>query len=131
MSSYLEPDVEFFELNEEPVKEKNDQKGMKFDTGKLRFDLIPPEIDKWLAEILTYGAAKYEPNNWQKVDAERYWAALYRHLNAFRLGEQNDQESEFCHLHHALCNIAFLAWKNEHDSRKSDTRSIKADEGNS
>ena len=35
----------------------NDEvKGMKFDEGKLRYDLIPPEILLWLAELYTHGA---------------------------------------------------------------------------
>lgn len=39
---------------------------------------------------------------------QRYLDALYRHLNAFRLGETHDHESGLHHLSHALTNIAFL-----------------------
>lgn len=82
---------------------------MKFDTGKLRYGLIPPSATKALAEVLTYGAKKYKPNNWQQAeDATRYIDALYRHLEAWRSGEQFDSESGLSHLSHAMTNIAFL-----------------------
>lgn len=82
---------------------------MKFDTDKLRYDLVPPSAFRALAEILTYGAKKYKPNNWRYVeDYDRYTAALYRHLEAWRAGEECDEESGKPHLWHALCNVAFL-----------------------
>lgn len=82
---------------------------MKFDTSKLRYDLIPTSTTKALAQVLTYGAKKYKPNNWQTVDdTDRYVAALYRHLEAWRAGEKLDKESGLHHLAHALTNVAFL-----------------------
>lgn len=86
------------------------EEGIKHDEGKLRYDLIPPHVQKWLAEVLTYGANKYAPNNWQNVEIDRYIAALYRHLNAWRLGENNDPESGFHHLKHALTNMMFITY---------------------
>ena len=86
------------------------EKGMKFDSGKLLYSLIPPETSKALAEVLTFGAQKYAPNNWQLVeDGEtRYLDALMRHLEAFRAGETHDPESNLHHLAHALTIVAFL-----------------------
>ncbi len=91
--------------------------GMKFDTGKLRYDLIPPEALRALADVLTYGAEKYAPDNWKSVpDAKaRYTAALYRHLEAWRSGEQTDAESGRHHLAHAITNVAFLIWFEERE----------------
>lgn len=84
--------------------------GLKYDTGKLQFSLIPPQTTTALAEVLTFGALKYAPNNWQLVEngEQRYLDALYRHLNAYRLGEDVDPESGLHHLAHALTNVAFL-----------------------
>lgn len=84
--------------------------GMKFDSGKLLYSLIPPETTKALAEVLTYGAQKYAPNNWQHVENAdvRYLDALYRHLESFRAGETHDLESGLHHLSHVLTNVAFL-----------------------
>lgn len=83
---------------------------MKFDASKLRMDLIPPSSITALAEVLTYGAKKYKPENWRKVDdvSKAYIGALMRHLNAYRDGEINDPESGLPHLAHAMTNIAFL-----------------------
>ena len=80
------------------------KKGIKFDDGKLQYSLIPPEIKLYLAEILTFGAKKYAPNNWKKIDVQRYYDAFERHMTAFQLGEENDQESGMHHLKHALTN---------------------------
>lgn len=86
------------------------EKGVKLDTGKLRYDLIPPESLEGLAKILTFGAEKYTPNGWQTVPnaKERYTAAAMRHFEAWRKGEKLDPESGLLHLHHALCNLVFL-----------------------
>ena len=84
--------------------------GLKYDSGKLRYSLVPPIAMRALAEVLTFGALKYAPNNWQLVDngKERYLDALYRHLEAYRSGELVDPESNLPHLSHAITNIAFL-----------------------
>ena len=96
--------------NEECVEKLPD--GRKFDSDKLRYDLIDyNQIDK-LADILTMGAKKYADNNWQKVEPfnDRYFAALMRHLTAWRNGKKIDDESGKSHLDHAFCNIMFLMW---------------------
>jgi hypothetical protein len=84
--------------------------GPKYDQGKLRYDLIPPIATKALAEVLTYGADKYAPNSWQLVPhaEQRYTAALMRHFEAFRAGEELDPETNLSHLSHCLANISFL-----------------------
>lgn len=84
--------------------------GPKYDTGKLRYDLVTPDVIKAIAEVLTFGAEKYAPNSWQLVpDAKRrYTAALMRHFEAYRAGEKLDHESGLSHLSHALCNLMFL-----------------------
>jgi len=86
--------------------------GLKFDTGKLRYSLVPPVAIKGIAEVLTFGASKYGANNWQLVeDAEvRYLDALMRHLEAYRAGERFDPESGLPHLAHLATNVAFLQY---------------------
>lgn len=88
--------------------------GVKYDVGKLRYDLIPAECLEELAAILSYGAAKYGENNWQNLDNfdNRYYAALMRHLQEWRKGEQLDEESGKSHLSHALACVAFLVYNN-------------------
>ena len=96
-------------------KEIYEDNGRKFDSGKLRWDLLPFDVIEDVVDILTYGAEKYEPNNWQKVAKERYIAALMRHLVAHLKGEILDQESGRSHLSHLLCNAVFLRWKEKHE----------------
>ena len=87
------------------------EEGKKYDQGKLRYDLVPVEAHEGLAEVFTYGSIKYGDNNWQQVESERYVAALFRHLNAWRKGEKHDEESGYHHLKHALTNVAILLYK--------------------
>jgi len=76
-----------------------------------RWDLLPFEPLENLVEILTYGAKKYEPNNWQNVEPLRYFDALIRHLiEDFIREEDNDQESTLPHASHMHCNAMFLDW---------------------
>jgi hypothetical protein len=89
--------------------------GEKFDKGKLRYSLIPPIATKALAEVLTFGAQKYAPNDWMKVPnaKERYLDALIRHLEAYRSGELIDSDSSLPHLAHLMTHAAFLLHFNE------------------
>ena len=85
--------------------------GIKFDGEKNRYDLIPPFALDAVAEVLTYGAAKYSPDNWKKLeDAEnRYWAAANRHMWAIRRGEDIDPESGMTHIAHAMCSMMYIS----------------------
>lgn len=86
--------------------------GKKFDQDKTRLDLVYPQFVENVGKVLTFGAKKYEPNNWQKVEdpVNRYYAAALRHLIAWREGEKIDPESGLSHLAHAACNLMFLQY---------------------
>lgn len=95
----------------------------KFDNEKLRWDLLDYEFIEKIVEVLTFGAKKYSENSWQSVPnaKERYFAALLRHIVAWRKGEIKDKESNIEHLAHAVCNLMFLYFfdkeeKNENNS---------------
>ena len=82
---------------------------LKFDGDKPRYDLIPPSALKALADVYTFGARKYKPNNWKLCEEpEKYLAALMRHLEAYRSGEELDKDSGLPHLAHLLTNAANL-----------------------
>jgi hypothetical protein len=87
---------------------KRKVEGKKYDTDKTRFDLVDPAFEEALAEVLTYGAGKYGPNNWRGVEPDRYYAALRRHLCAWRKGKKTDKESGLGHLAHCIANLMFL-----------------------
>lgn len=92
----------------------------KYDQGKLRYDLIPPEILEALAEVYTYGLNKgYGEESWKDVpDAKkRYTAAFFRHFQDYRKGNTIDPESTKSHLWHALWNIGTLVWFEMQESK--------------
>lgn len=96
-------------------------KGLKYDGDKLQYSLIPPETTRALAQVLTFGAAKYSRDNWKHVEnaEQRYLDALYRHLESYRLGEYLDPESGMPHLSHCLCNLSFLHYFSTKDHNES------------
>jgi hypothetical protein len=92
--------------------------GRKFDGGKLEYGLLPPLALEETVKVLTFGAQKYERDNWQKVpdSKRRYFDALQRHVWAWKQGEKIDNESGIHHLAHAMCCLMFLY---EHDVKYS------------
>ncbi len=83
--------------------------GKKNDQGKLRMDLIPPEAERALAEVLTHGSEKYGDRNWESgIRYSRIYGALRRHLLAWIEGELVDKDSGLPPLWHALCCLSFL-----------------------
>lgn len=95
-----------------------DEEGLKYDSGKLEYGLLPPLALKATVDVLTFGANKYKRDNWKYVDdsKRRYFDALQRHLWAWKEGEEIDPESGKHHLAHAMCCLMFLY---EHDVKYS------------
>ena len=83
----------------------NKSKGVKYDSDKPDFTLLPYDSLVEVAKVLTYGANKYpEADNWKRVDdaLNRYKKANLRHsLQA--IFEDKDKESKLYHLAHAVC----------------------------
>lgn len=108
-----DPEKEFHEMLEATEKEaeeayKNSQSA-KADNGKPRPTLVPTSLIRAVTEIREYGCKKYhDPDNWRKVEPQRYRDALYRHWLAYLEGEVDDPESGLPHIWHCACNIAFL-----------------------
>lgn len=83
---------------------------IKNDSGKIRPTLVPRGIIRKIAVVREYGVEKYkDPDNWKKVEVERYRDAAFRHFLAY-LDDPNglDAESGLPHLWHLATNIAFL-----------------------
>ena len=81
----------------------------RYNEGKLRFDLIHPYANEQMVRVLTKGAEKYAPRNWEKG---MLWsdviASLKRHLHAIESGEDVDEETGELHIAHLACNAHFL-----------------------
>lgn len=83
----------------------------KADAGKPRLTLVPRRIIWDIAAVREYAVNnKYkDPDNWKKVEVERYRDALYRHFMAYLDHPYGiDEESGLPHLSHAATNVAFL-----------------------
>ena len=97
------------DIEREEAWEAMNKQEAKADARKPRPTLVPVSLIEAVASIREYGVAKYhDPDNWKKVDAERYRNAAYRHWLAYIKGEKLDPESGLPHLHHCACNLAFL-----------------------
>lgn len=103
------------------IVDKN--KAKKFDEGKLRYDLMPPEALDGTIKVMTFGAKKYSDRNWEKgLLYSRVFAALMRHMWAWWRGEDLDEETGLNHLHHAACCITFLQTFVERNQKGIDDR---------
>ena len=89
--------------------------GKKFDSGKLRWSLVPTGTMNNVLRVLEYGAKKYAPDNWKHVPEAktRYYDAAMRHMDAWWQGERLDPETNESHLAHAMCCLLFLMWLSE------------------
>lgn len=85
--------------------------------GKPRWELLPIEVMEEVVKVYTFGAEKYGVNTWQHLDngKERYYAALMRHLVAWRKGENLDEESKLNPLSHVIWNAIALLWLEMND----------------
>ena len=95
----------------------------KADMGKLRLTLVPIRLIQAVAAVREYGTKKYrDPENWRKVEPQRYRDALYRHWLAYLEEPAGvDEESGLPHLWHLACNAAVLIaleWR-DHYVRKA------------
>lgn len=84
--------------------------GVKDNVNKPRLDLIPSLPLFRAGEVLAFGARKYKPHNWRLgLSWLETYGSLQRHLLAWLDGEDNDRESGYHHLAHAVCQMLFLA----------------------
>nr|DAL86845.1 MAG TPA: hypothetical protein [Caudoviricetes sp.] len=82
----------------------------KDDKGKAKLSLVPVQIIRDIAVVREYGTEKYhDPENWRKVELERYIDAFYRHwLSFIEDNHSKDAESGIEHYKHMACNMAFI-----------------------
>lgn len=76
---------------------------------KEEYAFIPPFALAELARVYGMGAKKYDPWNWARGYPYSWsLSALYRHVEAFRRGENTDPESGLSHLAHATFHLFTL-----------------------
>lgn len=83
--------------------------GTKNDEEKNRLELMPYDALWEIGKVYTFGARKYDPNNWAKgIKFTRVFGALMRHCWAWYYGEDNDKETGLNHMVHAAWNAITL-----------------------
>lgn len=84
--------------------------GSKYDGGKPDWSLVQWRAAEAYVRVLTFGAKKYDRDNWRQVPnlRRRYLAAAVRHIVAWANGETKDPESGEHPLAHAICGLMFI-----------------------
>lgn len=96
--------IKKYEKSKEEKKQLGQKDAGRFDEGKVRHDLVPAWAIEKLAEVYTYGAQKYDDNNWWKgMKWSKVMGPLERHYNKWKRGRIQDDESNCYHL-------AMVAW---------------------
>lgn len=113
--------------------QENQESVAKADSGKPKLTLVPRQIIFDIARVREYGTAKYhDPDNWKRVEIERYRDAAFRHFMAYLDDPKGvDKESGLTHLSHLACNIAFLCEMEKRDVAMDLTSDDNNDEENS
>ena len=93
-----------WELFSESNKPEPKQTADRYNSGKIRFDLIPTEGLIELARAYTMGSYKYTDENWRKgLPYTNVIASLERHWNLWKSGVSVDKDTG-CH------HLALVCW---------------------
>lgn len=81
--------------------------------GKIRPDLITPEMEEALAQVLTEGAEKYSARGWEEETdvhtVAKHYESLCRHLLEWKLDNDHiDPETGLNPLKHAFCRLGMI-----------------------
>lgn len=111
------------------VRVRNEQTGGEKGSKLARYDLIPAEPLRILAEHYGRGARKYEDRNWERgYDWSLSFAAMNRHLWSFWAGEDIDPETGSPHMAavawHAFLLLEFAVTHPDLDNRPCLTKQV-------
>lgn len=85
--------------------------------GKIRYDLLPIECLKRLAEHYTKGAKKYDDNNWKKgIPTKRFIESTWRHWGQYLLGRVFPEDEAYIeedHLSAIVFNVFGIMFNEE------------------
>jgi len=93
-----------------PAKdETSDEGGTKHDSAKVDLSILPFDALSIVAQVLEFGGAKYERNNFRKgIDDIRLQSAALGHIMDDIRGLELDDESDLPHIAHAACSLLFM-----------------------
>lgn len=92
-------------------------KALRYNQGKLQWNLVHfPSLEP-MVQVLEYGAAKYSTSdesgvgNWKKpMDKQQILNSAMRHLVQLMEDEELDSESKLTHVGHLMCNLMFYSY---------------------
>ena len=95
--------------------ESKSEPARKYDAGKPRWDLLPPDAMHELVMLYTAGAAKYGERNWEKgMTWGRVFRAMMTHAWRFWWGQRHDDDQTGSRQHHmasvAWCALTLMAY---------------------
>jgi len=99
------------------------QKALRYNENKLDYSLLEPYAIQELVRVFDKGSKKYAPYNWLNggMEYSKMLASLKRHIAAFELGEDIDQETGCHHMAHAAWNalgiVSYSKYFPENDDR--------------
>ena len=106
---------------------KSKEKVLKKDfiDNKDRWDLLPMDEVKEIVELLTIGSNNYYDNSWKDLEGgvDRFYAALLRHLHAWRSGEILDNVVNGTgkrHIAQVAVNALFLMYLTKDEKPKEE-----------
>ncbi len=107
--------VKKYQKSDKEKKQLGNKEAGRFDDGKVRHDLIPAWAIEELARVYTYGAEKYDDNNWWKgMKWTKVMGPLERHYNKWKRGSVIDRESGVYHLAQVAWNAIALMCYQKH-----------------
>lgn len=91
------------------TEEKENSRGLRFNEGKLRVDLVPTSAIIGIANGLTIGLTKYPERNWEHgMKWTTVTASLERHFLDFKSGMDYDPDDGVLLIDKVLTNAAFI-----------------------
>lgn len=104
-------------MKDNKKEEPKGERAARFNSDKIRYDLVPPYALEQIAKIFTFGAKKYSAHNWKKgMPWSECEASLRRHLQAYSSGEDFDYDKDCpgcqagdCTSHSGIYHMAAVA----------------------
>ena len=83
--------------------------GIKFDSDKARWDLLPWLALECVAIVMRDGGIKYDEHNWRRgLHYSRLLRGAIGHIAKHLMGELYDRQTNLPHLAHAACCVLFV-----------------------
>lgn len=87
---------------------ETNQKHLKEQNQKTRWDLLPWAPIAEIAEIITMGAPDHGEESWREETTNHHFAAAMRHMTEWRKGKKISDDYKKRHLLHAAARLIFI-----------------------